>query len=116
MNMFGLMPKKETKIDFIPILKSIPISDWAQIWCELNSWKMPEQLHAIKPYWWKDMDLKNTEKMSPFIRPIREYIEGTIGKKTISRQWNKDRMTDEQFEFFWDNDYEVYYKKYHPND
>jgi len=83
-------------------LYKVPVLEWDKLYCELNSWKIPEQLKKIKPDWWDDdSSREKSDKMIEFIRPLIFKIKSTIGKKACSREWNKDTMTDKEHEIFW---------------
>lgn len=86
---------ESNQIDPIVELKKIPKTEWARIWCELNSWKIPKELKHIKP--------NCLIKEMSFLRLLMDYIEYIIGEKACLRCWNKDYMTDEQFEIFFRN-------------
>ena len=83
-------------------LKKIPTTEWARIWCELNSWIIPKELEHIKPKWWVG---NNIARAMNFLRPIMQHIETTIGMKACNRYWNKDNMTDEEHEIFYRNNF-----------
>ena len=86
-------------------LDKIPVTEWAKIWCKLNSWEIPDSLQHIKPSWWDDEPSKaKGEMMMGFLRPIMSKIKYTIGDKACNREWNRDRMTDEEHELFWKNE------------
>lgn len=83
-------------------LHKIPVENWARMWCDMNSWNIPIELNHIKPYYWEDEgSQEKTDKMIHFLSPIMNEIYRKIGHKACLRQWNKDRMTDEEFEVFW---------------
>lgn len=88
----------------LQVLNNIPTSEWAKMWCSFNRWEFPETLNHIKPDWWDTEHGHNTEmgnRKFDFLRPIMEHIEKVIGQKACNREWNRDRMTDEQHEEFW---------------
>jgi hypothetical protein len=86
-------------------LDKIPVTEWAKIWCKLNSWEIPDCLQHIKPSWWDDEPSKKKgEMMMNFLRPIMSKIKYTIGDKACNREWNRDKMTDEEHEIFWNKD------------
>lgn len=86
-------------------LNKIPVTEWAKIWCKLNSWEIPDCLQHIKPSWWDDEPSKKKgEMMMEFLRPLMSEIKCTIGDKACNREWNRDRMTDEEHELFWKNE------------
>lgn len=88
-------------------LEKIPVSNWARMYCEFNSGEIPNELSHIKPKDWPDDpygdDFKeNAERMCKFLSPLMDRIENEIGRKACLRQGNIDRMTDEEFEYFWE--------------
>lgn len=104
-------------MNHIEELEKIPVSEWAKIWCSLNSWKIPELLSHIKPDWWDDEPSKEKgEKMYLFVMPLMKRITFVIGDKATSREWNRDMMTDEEHDFFYNNPYEEFVKKYRPRE
>lgn len=84
---------------FLSKLDDIPTTEYAKIYCELNIFKIPESLKNIQPQWLKckKIDLLLTYKLFP----IMEKIESVIGEKACNREWNKNRMSDEEHEHFW---------------
>jgi len=90
-------------------LKKIPIDKWAKIWCELTHWKMPSELTHIKPSYWVDNPSSELEYRTNmvFSTVLMMEIKDVIGLKSCLRQHNIDRMTDEEFEEFWDDRHNV---------
>lgn len=100
-----IIPKKWRNSSIVE-LEKIPVSKWAWIYCELNSWHIPEELSQIKPKDWPEEIYgegfkENAEKAVKFLDPLMERIVSEIGAKACNRQGNIDRMTDEQHELFW---------------
>lgn len=82
-------------------LRKIPKTEWAKLWCKLNSWKIPDGI--TKPGWWDNAfpsERRQNMRMD-FLRPLMKEIVDTIGEKACNREWNIDRMTDEEHEQFW---------------
>lgn len=71
---------------------------WAKIYCELNCWDFPNALIEIKPKDWDTFDLNEKLEIS---RPIMKKITDTLGERWVSREWNKDRMTEEEHNRWW---------------
>lgn len=64
----------------------------AEGWCTLNGWGWPQWLPCPEsPEKWR-VETRRREAM--------RWIENRIGRRVISRVWNKD-MTDEEHEDFW---------------
>lgn len=84
--------------DFIKELKMIDTKEWPQMWCEINSWKWPKQLDHVRPLFWFE---RNFRYKRPFVALINGFIEIYFTDKQLNRQWNIDRMTDEEHEVFW---------------
>ena len=86
-------------------LEKISTSEWPKIWCSLNSWEFPKELQHIKPSWYDDEVYltNNPHSRSNFIRPFMDEIEQKFTAKQLNRQWNIDRMTDEEHEAFWND-------------
>ncbi len=76
------------------------------IWCSFNSWEFPSHIKEIsdlKPLLWDKFDRDEKQRVTT---PISRYIESVIEPKEISREWNKDRVSHEQFESWWKMTYE----------
>lgn len=66
----------------------------AEIACELNRWQWPKELKKFDPgNYGSGMPEPYKEAME-----IIEYIEHIIGHKAFLKEWNKNDMTNEQFE------------------
>lgn len=93
-------------------IDNIPESDWPKLWCDFNSWKIPEQLIDLKPEWWhiNDTAMENHQAVS---RPSMNKIEAKCGRMALSREWNRERMTDAEFDIFW-NDRDRWVKEFIP--
>lgn len=64
----------------------------AKWWCQLNSWEWPDQIPDPEP----------EEKERPNRRgTIMDEICARIGIKACLREWNRERMSEEEFEEFW---------------
>lgn len=65
----------------------------ADMWCELNRWQWPEEIP----------NPLTTEPVTASQRGwrIMQYIEQLVGEELVSRRWNKDNMTEEEFYDFW---------------
>lgn len=48
----------------------------AQIWCELNCWKIPKEMKKLK--------LNKSEAWG-----VMKFIETLVSKKEINKQWDK---------------------------
>lgn len=71
---------------------------WAGIWCKLNTWNFPDELNHIKPEWWNNA---SSGEMQEIIRPLNSHIKSILGERWVSREWNKDRMTEEEHNKWW---------------
>jgi hypothetical protein len=75
-----------------------------QWYCELNCWRIPEELHNFTPEDWENLSLN---EKSAFIYPFRHFILSLLGEKEVSRYWNcqhrqdSGRMTEDIFENWW---------------
>ena len=67
----------------------------AEGWCALNSWEWPQWLPCPETYEYRREVKENRG------RAAMRWIENRVGKRILSRVWNKDRMTDEEHEDFW---------------
>src|SRR6185503_2135291 len=86
----------------IAAINKLNRSQWAKIWCELNAWGWPQALKEIKPSWWDQTAHADSQhRKFDFTNPIMKYIEYSIGMQACNREWNRDRMTDEEHEAFW---------------
>jgi len=80
-------------------LDKIPKSEWPEIYCSLNRWIIPNQLIHLRPNWWPYiLHYDNFSDVKTFIDPLMEHIKNHIPDKVLSREWNKDTMSDEQHE------------------
>lgn len=64
----------------------------AEMWCQLNRWGWPKDL--------PDPELKSLEG-NPRRSAIMREIASTIGMRACLREWNKDTMTDAEFDAWW---------------
>jgi len=93
-------------ISIIDEIFKVPVDMWAKMWCDFNTWNFPEEIIHVKPIWWLDNnDALLLEKKSMFISMPMITIESRVGHKACLRQWNIDRMSDEEFEEFWTKNY-----------
>lgn len=85
-------------------LENIPIENWSNIWVQFNGWDWPNDFWFARPKCWTEMERNegfDSKQMSEFIEPIMRKIENAIGIKKCNREWNRNRMTDEEHEKFW---------------
>lgn len=75
----------------------------AEGWCLLNRWGWPEWL----PDPMTEAE-RNTKDYTPDNRAseIMRWIDDKLGHKVVNRCWNKDCMTDEEHEDFWNGYHE----------
>ena len=74
----------------------------AQWNCKMNSWEWPEEL----PNEPKDIDVPMRERGTNGRRSqMMAVIEERVGRRLISWEWNKDRMSIEEFNDFYDGTY-----------
>jgi hypothetical protein len=64
----------------------------AEMACELNRWQWPKELKKFDP---GNYPMGRDYKKGI---DIIEYIEHVIGHKAFLKEWNKNDMTEEQFE------------------
>lgn len=62
-------------------------------WCELNNWRWPA--------WLPDPEEPNFEANDDRRGHAMDWILENIGFKECLRAWNRERMTPEEFEAFW---------------
>jgi hypothetical protein len=79
----------------IEILQTQDESTLARWWCELNGWGWPEGLPD------KENDVGKKWKPGGRRGQIMSWISSLIGAKACNREWNRERMTDEEHEAFW---------------
>jgi hypothetical protein len=72
----------------------------AQWWCMLNRWDWPEEL-PNKDLTHRDKGYKTGGRRSQ----LMNIIENRVGKRLISWQWNKNDMTNEEFNDFYAGTY-----------
>ena len=78
-------------------IKNIDDNRLAKIWCELNKWDWPKEIpYEEKPEEWNILCRR---------QKIMDKIRDRIGHKAISREWNIDRMTDEEHEEWFNRTY-----------
>lgn len=86
-----------------PILKKLKTIDknlYPKIYCKLNCWKFSDELIEFKPKDWESLSMFFKDKI---ITEAINYIKHIIPEKKLSREWNKDRMNDVEFEIWWKN-------------
>ena len=98
-----------TKED-IEVLEQQNMHTLAKWWCEFNSWGWPctipnpetkDERFAI----YEDNKATGERKKSRAMQ-IMDWIDNRIGHRVISQEWNKDRMSPEEFNDFWMEIYE----------
>ena len=75
----------------------------AEWWCELNAWHWPDAIPNPEP--------KNTHKLDGRRGQLLAWIKEKVGLKFLLRVANRARMTDEEFEDFWNSDRDPEAKK-----
>lgn len=78
----------------IKILSEQDEKTLASWWSTLNRWEWPDKLLNPEP----NEYIKNGRRGE-----IMSFILSKIGLKECLRDWNKDRMTDDHFETWWNN-------------
>lgn len=81
-------------------IESIDISELPRIYCYLNRWEFPDELIDLKPNNWELYPILNKHEI---ISDGIDYIKNNVNEKELSREWNKDRMTPDEFEEWWNN-------------
>lgn len=74
----------------------------AHWWCEFNVFEWPSTFPLPKPKWWED-GWRPGSKRYRFITVANNAIAFLVGTKALLREWNADRMTEDEFETFWRN-------------
>lgn len=67
----------------------------AEMACELNRWKWPEELKKFKPDDYCDGRTRESYRHGI---DIIHFIEDIIGHKAFLKEWNRDNMSEEEFE------------------
>ena len=82
----------------------------AEWYCTLNRWGWPEGLpDPMTEEERKNYDLKTIspeEFNAQRCTQIMAWIENRVGKRLTSWHWNKERMTEEEFDLWWRGNYE----------
>lgn len=82
-------------------VEQIPEKDWAELWCLFNKTGFPEILNDVKPEWYGNVKIAGKDHMFKINITIMKFIENKIGIKECLRFWNKDKMTNDEFENWW---------------
>ena len=83
-------------------LDKIPVEELAKLWCDFNKWKFPKIIEHVKPESWDSwVGRDREEKRGAVCFPVMAYIRDKIGFKACIREWNREMMTDEEFEEFY---------------
>lgn len=77
-------------------LGDLPRDQYAKAWCALNQGDWYEGLP--KP---SNLAEMNDQERHEVVWPIMSEIMSAIGLKECLREWNRERMTPEEFEEFW---------------
>lgn len=96
----------KNEISLLDVVKTLDKKLLPSICCSFNSWEFPshvKEISDLKPLYWKTW---TQEEKFHFLKPISKYIESVIEPKEISREWNKERMTHNQFEEWWEYTYQ----------
>lgn len=64
----------------------------AKWWCLLNRWEWPSEVPDPEA-----KDAPEPQRRGALMRGV----ESRIGTKACLREWNRERMSDEEFEEFW---------------
>ena len=86
---------------FNDILKNGTVQEKASVWCDLNSSTFPEKLSHLKTVY---DGLPNHTSKHEYVWSFMSRICDQIGMKECLREWNKNRMTNEEFETWWAKD------------
>lgn len=81
-------------------LKSLDNNTLARYWCSFNNWNFPYQLKKFEPKGW---DTFPVDVMYQYLKPVSQYIQNTVPEKQLFREWNRFKMSDEDFELWWKN-------------
>lgn len=88
-------------MDLTKHLTKFDDKELAEIWCHFNSWDFSPLLEEYKPHNWHV--LPREEKMK-YVSPICSFINDKVPLKELLREWNKNRMTDSEFDEWWDGE------------
>lgn len=90
--------------EIINRLYEIPQDMWAELWCRMNRWELPDELFPEKPEWFNAPPFYGKGHLhSGLIRPVMKEIVDTIGDKAVSWEWNKKSMTKEEHDNWYRN-------------
>lgn len=81
-------------------LLDLPMQGRARVWCALNRFEWPVELEQFKPAGWDAMSHSERLKTPVGVALWRAANEHTTMKECL-REWNRDRMTDAEFEDWW---------------
>lgn len=88
-----------TDDDLIALATQEP-AELARGYCVLNRWGWPEWLP-------NPMSLADRQEPGPSrARAAMEWIVKRVGRRVVSREWNRDNMTDDEHEDFYRGMYE----------
>ncbi len=101
--MFGWLFKKEIKNEFSNLLTvedmklfdSCSDKDLVKWYLKLNSWAWPDEIG--NPV--NEGDFSVNDRRDQLMREIASRV----GERSISKEWNSGRMTEDQFISFWNN-------------
>lgn len=80
----------------IKILETQSVETLASWWSMLNRFEWPDELPNPEPAEY----VKNGRRSQ-----LMSWINMKIGRKECLRDWNKDNMSNEEFEQWWNSEY-----------
>lgn len=84
------------------ILVNLPDQRIAEIYCDLNSWKIPPELRGLKPYvnvdWEDSAKDSNENKFMAYWTIFTEITRKIIPNETITKEHYR-RLSEKNFEF-----------------
>lgn len=75
----------------------------AEMACEINSWGWPKELEQFIPEGY-GVDGESWREGTE----IMYFIEDIIGHKAFLKEWNKDRMTETEFEEWYKDAFQIF--------
>lgn len=86
--------------DPVQALLDLPMEGRARVWCALNRFEWPKELEPLKPEGWDMMQPIERMNSPEGVALWRAANEHTTHKECL-REWNRERMTDVEFELWW---------------
>ena len=81
-------------------IKTIDVSLYPKMWCDLNSYKYPEELSEFRP---KNWDILSQDAQSIHIAEPFNYLTNAVSEKELLRYWNRDRHPGAEWDVWWES-------------